>query len=264
MNAIKKFITLALISVAASMPAKDLPSYQSVTDQTAINHYLYAAMSSSAYLKAGEQFAIPALGWQKLGWPKGQPIAVSQPSYAAGKMIGLGSGLAFDIWERIGSSEVVFAFRGTDRKEDWLKSNLALGFSIAYKSAKKKVRAFMKGNPGKKMVMFTGHSLGGGLALCCSCEHGIPAVVFDSSPRVFDGLGDAQTPAQRISIHQKGDPLEGPRRASTKFADVITTVYEAQYDFGANISKHSGYHLALNLVKQAAKNDIKAAKLLAR
>jgi hypothetical protein len=251
----------ALFAVDLSQ-AKDLPPYQPLTDETAARYFLFAAMSSSAYEQADRHFDLESLGWRKLDWKTGARIPKSHHSYVAMNLFGLGSGLAFDIWEKDGANEIVFAFRGTDKPEDWLKANIAIGFSVAYKSAKKKVREFIERNAGKRVVAFTGHSLGGGLSLSCSCDQGIPAIVFDSSPRVFDGLGDHQKPASRISIHQRGEVLETARRASTKFPEVIDAMYETNFDFGPNVSNHSGFHLALNIVKQAAKVNQDAKKLL--
>lgn len=192
---------------------------------------------------------------------------VSQTSYVATKLLGFGSGLAFDIWRKPATKQTIISFRGTDAKSDWLKANLATCISIPYKSAKKKIEEFQKTHPDHSIILFTGHSLGGGLALSCSAEFGIPAHVFDTSPRVFDGTKNRVLRAERIAIHQKGDPLEKGRLISTKYPDVVTRIYEADYPFSKppqNHSAHSGHQLALALIKQAAKNDSAARLLLAK
>lgn len=252
---------LAIASVASSF-AKQLPAYQPVTNDIAAKYYLYAAMASSAYEGADNAFPIERLGWQKISWKTGLPIESVKPSYSAKEFIILGSGFAFDIWQKSNSNEVVFAFRGTDKPDDWIKANISIAFSVSYKSAKKKLREFMKKFPDKKVVALTGHSLGGGIALSCSCDQGIEAIVFDPSPRIFDGLGDKIKEANRISIHQKGEVLEPMRRVSTKFPDVISSMYESEYRFPDNVSLHSGYYLALFILRQASISEPNAAALL--
>jgi len=255
-------IAVLTIAFASSSLAKQLPPYQPVTNDIAVKYYLYAAMASSAYEGAGNHFPIERLGWQKISWKTGLPIESVKPSYSAKEYVIFGSGFAFDIWQKINSNEIVFAFRGTDKPDDWIKSNIIIPISVSYKSAKKKLREFIHKFPDKKVIALTGHSLGGGIALSCSCDQGIEAIVFDPSPRIFDGLGDNIREANRVSIHQKGEALEPMRRVSTKFPDVISSMYESDYRFPDNVSPHSVYYLALFILRQAGISDPNSAALL--
>ncbi len=260
------YLTFGLIASTSTLFAakEDLPPYLPVTDKVAATHYVAAAMSSSSYKQPEKHFPLQKLGWEKIDRNAQMMSDVAKTSYVAGKFLGFGSGLAFDIWRKADTKETIFAFRGTDSKGDWVKANLS-SISVAYKSARKKIREFKAEHPDHKIILVTGHSLGGGLALSCSIEFGIPAVVFDTSPRVFDGIENKILPASRIAIHQQGDLLEKARTTWTKYPKVVTGIYEATYPFSKSpqkINAHSGYHLALSIITQAVKVDSQASKLL--
>jgi hypothetical protein len=105
--------------------------------------------------------------------------------------------------------------------------------------------------------------LGGGLALSVSVHHGVTAITFDPSPRIFDGLGDMHEPALRVCVYQDGEILEKVRSHWNKFSDVVAeeNIYKCKYDFGGH-SNHKSDILALRILEQAAPADPKLKLLL--
>jgi hypothetical protein len=114
-------------------------------------------------------------------------------------------------------------------------------------------------------VVVVGHSLGGGLALSVSVWNGVDTYTFDASPRIFDGLGDHQKPAERVLIFQKGDILEKFRQALPKLSEVVPArnIYEFAFDFHG-LSNHRGDCLAYGLLKLGAEIDPLLRKVLDR
>jgi hypothetical protein len=265
MKALKILLVLpvfVLVLCSCSSSKFQPPAYKALTPAVAKETFLYAAMSSSAYREQERQFQLGKIGWKKIDRNGQIKSDQASHSYTAGKFFGFGSGMVFDIWKKDGTEQVVFAFRGTDEPGDWVKANLAIPFSVPYKSARKNLRNFIADNPNCKVIALTGHSLGGGLALSCSVDQGIDAYVFDSSPRVFDGWGDRHKPAKRVSVHQKGEILEKARHRYLKFHEVVGIQYEADFPFGkTSRAKHSSYELAKHLVRMAAKYDSDAAAI---
>lgn len=216
-----------------------------VNAEIAARHALQAMLSSNAYHKNERvRFPVETLGWVQVG-QDGQPT--DKPTQTRR------SGLAYDIFEKRGSNEVIFAFRGTDSKKDYLTANLAVWpFSVQYKQARKAFGDYVKNHPEKKITL-TGHSLGGGLALSLSVRHGVDAVVFDSSPRIFDGLGDKHLPASRTMIYEDGEILAVVRKFWPKIFEVVPrdNIYQAAFDFG-KINRHRSDYLALGLLRLGA------------
>jgi hypothetical protein len=210
------------------------------------DYALHALLAANAYHKAGQtRFPVELLGWRQVdlaGQPTDRPTRES------------GTGLAYDIYEKQDSNEVIFAFRGTDSKRDFVHANAAVGpLRLQYEQARKEFHDYVEKHPLKK-VSATGHSLGGGLALTVSCREGKDAVAFDSSPRVSDGLEDIDLPANRVMIFEDGDVLTGFRKLwQSKFDRVVgaENTYKATFDFeGAD--KHSSYELALGMLRIGA------------
>lgn len=163
------------------------------------------------------------------------------------------SGLAYDIYEKQGTDEVVFAIRGTDSKRDYIDANFAVPpFSIQYTQVNKEFGEYIKNHPGKKVTV-TGHSLGGGLALSVSVHHGVEAITFDPSPRIFDGKGDIHLPAKRVLIYEGGEILEKVRKHWKKISEVVSNenIYKCDFDF-KDVSKHRGDYLARGLLDLGA------------
>ena len=217
----------------------------SITPEAAGKYAVYAMMSSNAYHNTDRvKFPIEKMGWVQVdlgGKPTDQPTKEGI------------TGLAYDIFEKKGSDEVAFAFRGTDSKRDYLTANLApWPFSFQYTQAKSAFAKYLKDHPHKKITV-TGHSLGGGLALSMSVRFGVNAVVFDSSPRIFDGLGDHHLQAERVLVYEGGEILEVVRKHWKKIFEAVKqeNIYKASFDFGG-ANKHRSDHLALELGEHAS------------
>lgn len=220
-----------------------------LTAEVASRYAIYSMAASNSYHKKDRvKFAIEKLGWIQVD-TDGKPTDIPTVKRK--------SGLAYDIFEKQNSNEVIFAFRGTDSKKDYLGANFAIWpLSIQYTQAKKAFKEYVNSHPNKKITV-TGHSLGGGLALSMSVRYGVDAVVFDSSPRIFDGLGDKHLPATRILIYEGGEILTVTRKLwKKKFSKAVSreNIYKASFDFGGE-NKHRSDHLALGLLKLGATVD---------
>jgi len=214
-----------------------------------------AMMSSNTYLDSSRTyFPIEKLGWQKINI-EGMPITKRENTYKPKTIFGrFFSNLQYDIWEHKEHKKTIFAFKGTDEKIDWIVGNLSVGLSIPYKSAKKHVRKYVALNPGQEVIL-TGHSLGGGLALSVSVWEGLDAYVFNTSPRIFDGLKNMNKPAIRKAVYQEKEILHIFRRLYRKFhekikpEDIIKTSFE--YADGSN---HRADLLAEGILRCAKTN----------
>ncbi|HEX5686005.1 MAG TPA: hypothetical protein VFY73_18420 [Ideonella sp.] len=203
---------------------------------------IYSMMASNAYANDHEKlyFPLEMLGWRKVD-EQGEIVPRDQNSYQPKTLVGrLVSNLQFDIWEDSNSNKTIFAFKGTQERVDWVNGNLMLGISIPYKSAKKHVRDYICDHPDRK-VSVTGHSLGGGLALSVSFWEGVDAVVFNTSPRIFDGLEDNKKRANRIAVFQDGDILQKIRKWYPKFLEKVDPeqVIETRFEYSFNDSHRS-------------------------
>lgn len=206
---------------------------------------VYAMLSANAYEKkhGRVRFDLSKLGWVRIDL-EGEPTDGPSKEHKL-------SNLAYDIYEKVGTNKVVFAFRGTDSKKDYLTANLALPpFNFQYRQARKAVGKYLSENKHKNVVA-TGHSLGGGLALSVSVHHGIKAFAFDPSPRIFDGFGDMHEPAERVIVYQDGEILQKFRKHWRKVTDVVEekNIYMCDYPevFGKK-SRHRGDLLAKGLL----------------
>lgn len=202
-------------------------SSQPITSVIAARNALYAMMASNCYHEKDKLY-FPIEKWHWL-LVDGDGDPTDEPTKE-----GFITGFAYDIYEHQNSNKSVIAFRGSDSKKDWIASNLAIPFSIPYKSARKAVRKYLHKFP-ERSLSLVGHSLGGGLALGASCHYGIPAFVFNPSPRVFDGLGDYHEQAVRVCFYQKGEALAKIRANwSDKFLSVVKAedIYESNFEYG--------------------------------
>lgn len=224
-----------------------------LTAELANEFALPAMLSSNAYRRDGDRTRFPVLplGWVRVGAREGE-LDDGHNSYEPRTSFGrLWSNLQFDIWEHQSRPETCVAFKGTDEKVDWAVSNLAIGISIAYKSAKKLVRLYAEQHP-ERRILLTGHSLGGGLALSTSLWLGLDAVAFDPSPRLFDGLHDANRPAWRCAVYQQREPLQLIRSVWPKFLEKMNPddIYRTNFDFRGE-SSHRMDLLAEGILRMA-------------
>jgi|GEM_PF-847465 len=219
---------------------------QTITPEIAGKYAIYAMMASNSYHKKDRvKFPVELLGWIQVD-ENGKQTTKPTKKHPL-------SGLAYDIYEKQGTDEIVFAIRGTDSKLDYPVSNFAFPpFNIQYKQMNEEFGEYIRNHPNKKVVV-TGHSLGGGLSLSVSVHHGVDAITFDPSPRVFDGLGDIHRKAIRVAIYEDGEVLENLRNHWSKFHEVVSNdqIYQCSFDFG-KVSKHRGDYLALGLLKLGA------------
>lgn len=196
---------------------------------------------------------IEDLGWIRVDLD-GKPSEKNtySPSTVWGRFF---SDLQFDIWEHQNSNKTVISFKGTDEKIDWGASNLWIGPSFSYKSAKKHVKEYMGNNPDREVVV-TGHSLGGGLALSSSLWLGVDAYVFNPSPRVFDGWKDHKEPAIRKVIYQEKEVLSKVRSFWPKFIEVMEEkdIYQTNFNYDG-VSNHRADYLAEGLLRCSINNQ---------
>lgn len=238
---------------------------QHLNTEHANRYSIYAMMSSNAYLRdpIRTYFPIRDLGWVKVDL-NSQAIPQGIHSYKPNTRIGkIFSNLQFDIWEQQGSNKTIIAFKGTDEVIDWGVANFAIGISIPYKSAKKKVKEYIRNNP-TRYISLTGHSLGGGLALSVSVWEGIDAVVFNTSPRVFDGFNNDPKPASRKAIFQEDDILQKIREFYPTFEDAVSpgNIIKTNFDYNGE-SNHRADLIAEGILRCARDSHLimMAAKL---
>lgn len=222
---------------------------QVVTPEFASGVSVYAMMAANAYKKKSGRvrFDLTKLGWEQVdlnGEPTDEPTVEHKVS-----------GLAYNIYEKTDTNKVVFAFRGTDSKNDYLLANFSIPpFNVQYRQARRAVAKYLLENSHKNVVA-TGHSLGGGLALSVSVHHGVKAFTFDPSPRVFDGIGNMHEPAERIIVYQTGEILELARKIWKKDNEVVerSSVFKCDYpDLFTRMNKHRGDLLAKGLLIEGA------------
>ncbi|MEL6769446.1 MAG: hypothetical protein AAFP18_00085 [Bacteroidota bacterium] len=207
----------------------------------------YAMMASNTYDDDDPTFTIP-------GWSLEQRYTTW-------------NGLAADLYLNADSSKGVVAYEGTNSLYDWLFSNFSLSpYPPAYIEAQRVFGLVREKYPYTEFSV-TGHSLGGGLALTVSRhEEGVPAYVFNSSPRAhaWKRSHDNET----YIIHETGEilytlvgwvaPLALPDATSRRynFADGLGGFFQA----GA--FEHAAYILARGTLllatqgKQCTQHDI--------
>lgn len=248
-------LLLAILSLAveaqpvASIPvANDMPPLSVVTPAFAAKYAIYAMVASNTYHKNESErvhFPVELLGWQLVDLddhPTTSPTGTRR------------SGLAWDVYEKRDSNEVIFSFRGTDSLRDYITSNaMPWPLAIQYQQARRNFEKYQASHPHKHITL-TGHSLGGGLAAGISVRKGVDTVVFDPSPRIFDGWGDKHLPAKtRVVIFQKGEILSKVRKVWPKLVKTFArdSFYMTEFDF-QNFNAHRMDQLALGLLNLGA------------
>ncbi|MDF1645159.1 MAG: hypothetical protein P1U80_13370 [Pseudomonadales bacterium] len=212
---------------------------EDLTDEIAAKYAIFAMMSSNSYHNNSRvNFPLEELGWDL--------ITINGEATTAPSVEHSATGLAYDLFRNKQSGSVVIAYRGSDSKGDYVKSNFAIPLSPAYKQSDSE---FQELKEKFNITHVTGHSLGGGLALGISVRHGVDAVVFDPTSRVFDGLGDKHKPSDRVLIYQEGEILEKLRSIWSKIGEVMENgkIYKASCDFEGE-NNHRGDLLAACLL----------------
>lgn len=209
-------------------------------DRIARENFIYALMSSNAYGRS-DYFDLRRYGWERTAGYRAE------------------NGFSADIYINRGRKTIVVAFRGTEFYDyrDWLHANLSIinlfGKNQYYTARRLITKLRNKREYREYRFITTGHSLGGGLALCISVwNKGIDAVVFDPSPRIFAPKKHVRM-NKKIVISEDGEILEYIRRAFTSLRRIGRIDYY-EYDFlkGNPVKEHSMYKLARGLLKVAA------------
>jgi hypothetical protein len=253
----QKLQGILIVSIAAALVSIGSRAYgesdadesfapQQITADVAGAYAVYAMMASNCYHKNDRvRFPVEKLGWIQVdrdGTPTTRPTKEHKVS-----------GLAYDIYEKQGMEKAVWAIRGTDSKRDYLWANFAVPpLSLQYKQVNEEFGEYVKKHPNKKITV-TGVSLGGGLALSVSVHHGVDAVAFNPSPRIFDGLGDKHRPAKRVMIYESGEILEIVRKYWKKIFEVVPAdnIYRCSFDYN-NLGTHRSDCLARGLLDLGA------------
>lgn len=226
--------------------------FQEITKDVAREYAVFAMMASNSYHKPDRVcFPVELLGWHQVDLA-GNPTDAPTQSHTF-------SGLAYDFYEKIGTNRMVIAFRGTDDLiRDYLWANLALPpWNLQYRQARNEVGAYMAAHTNKNITV-VGHSLGGGLALCVSVHHGLQAITFNPSPRVFDGIGDFHEPAERVIFFEDDEILEIVRKFWRKDNEIVSEkdVYQCKYKIGHKpVEAHRSDFLVFGMLQQAASID---------
>lgn len=214
-----------------------MPYPTPVNSEEAAKYAIYAMAASNSY-RTRKRFHLEKIGWEEIMFKKHFFL-----------------GLAYLVYQHTETKEIIWAFRGSNSIKDYLTGNLAIfPWFNQYKKARKVVRKFVLKNQPKNITV-CGHSLGGGLALCISVRQGIPAIGINSSPRIFDGLGDNHKSAERILIYEDGEILEKLRKIHPKAKKAVPkeNTYVTTYDFQG--SQHNGYKLANSMAKHGSQID---------
>lgn len=228
---------------------------KAITAEIAGRNAIYAMLASNAYHDNKKRyFPIDKAEWvlvDRDGDPTDEPSKESKLT-----------GFAYDIYEEQTTNKTVIAFRGTDSKKDWILANTAVPFSIPYKQAGRAVRRYLKNNASRNLVV-VGHSLGGGMALSTSVRYGVPAITFNPSPRIFDGIGDHHETAMRVVIYQRGEILNAVRERWPKIKEVVNPedIYECSYDFKGE-NPHKSDILAFEMALHGAAFNPKVKAIL--
>ncbi|MBI3794305.1 MAG: hypothetical protein HY280_06200 [Nitrospinae bacterium] len=234
----QKALKFLLLMLAMILPTACVTP--SLNKENAAKYAAYAMMSSDVYHKNGADKVSP-FPIEKIDWKMEKTAGNNE------------HGLAYDVYFNEKSGERIVAFRGTEDATDWKDGNL---LPLQYDDADRIFADCKTDN--NEITAFAGHSLGGGLALHMSVECGIPAYVFDTSPKV-DLHNRNIRPAKRVLIYQKGEILQPLRIFMLVQKDLISESYVHNRDlkgcvkgeeiFEGAICEHDMTNLAMAILK---------------
>ena len=157
------------------------------------------------------------------GWHRIDDDELASAGYSTATFRNHESGLRGEVFAR-GPGPMVLAFCGTNDRRDWVSNaDQALGRSAAqYTQA---IDLVVQGHRsvGEDLV-FTGHSLGGGLAAAAALATGLTAVTFDAAglhERTIAQAADARHVTTRNAL---ADADDGQIRAYHTTTDLLTTL----------------------------------------
>lgn len=168
----------ALNQTLAGMSTSD-PNYAALHEMA--NAISYALVNEDVYFDTSIPQILPE-GIQRLTAQQiaQTPLSALTPSMLVDAKSGFYSAV-YQQYETSGGSTFVIADRGTDQLVDW-KANFAQGFGLDAKQYDEAARvANLVTQSNVQDVMFTGHSLGGGLAALQSLITGMPAYTYNAA-----------------------------------------------------------------------------------
>ena len=214
-------------------------------ERAANRSFVYALMSSNAYAK-NRQFKIPK-------WERIERICTKRD-------------MSLDIMKNEEEKKIVLAFTGTNSIKDFIYGNFNIFGKGQYAEAEKVLDDLLSDSryEGYKIIA-TGHSLGGGLALHCSLyRDNIDAIVFNTSPRVFQPKYKTKH-SYRIIVNEEQELLAYIRRYHSHFRKIKINERYGKFNFIRNrfrnrLRGHSIYKIARGLTILAASTGNTYAK----
>ncbi len=140
-------------------------------------------------------------------------------------------GFSYGVFRRIGTTEVVVAYTGTNQNSlDWI-ANISNGFGLSSTQLTQAARVYLEAKQtyGSNITL-TGHSLGAGLASAVAVWFDRPAVVFDNAPFELSARNPVLVPITKAALALVG------------LSDPAFTSYTGLLDFAAREAKVSNYY----------------------
>ncbi|MBI5907007.1 MAG: DUF2974 domain-containing protein, partial [Burkholderiales bacterium] len=139
-------------------------------------------------------------------------------------------GFSYGVFRRIGTTEVVVAYAGTNSDIDWV-ANVKNGIGLSSTQTTEAALAYLTAKQAYgSNITLTGHSLGGGLASIMAVWFDRPAVVFDEAPFEMTARSPWVIPATKVALALAG------------YSDDAFTGYTGLLDFYAREAKVTNYY----------------------